>query len=98
MHAVIPVEVEEQARWALRHMHGRGNLSVPQLLKCTRLFQRYGLNVDPECPEEHRCGDEGMAVAQVEIDLFSGEIGNPGDVLPSQDMHLFLVELFDIRD
>src|SRR5205807_8882550 len=98
MHAVIPVQVEEKARWALRHMHGRGNLSLAQLLKRARLIQRYGLDVDPECPEEHGCGDKGTAVAQVEIHLFSGEIGDTGNVLPGQDMHLFLIELFDIRD
>src|SRR5215831_18381239 len=97
MHAVIPVQVEQQRRRALRHMHGGGNLSLTQLLKRASLIQRYGLDVDPQCAEEHRRGDKGTAVAQVEIHLFAGKIGHTGDVLPGQDMHLFLIELFDIR-
>jgi hypothetical protein len=31
MHPVIPVHIEEQPRWALRHMHDGRNLSRPRL-------------------------------------------------------------------
>src|SRR5262245_9444942 len=97
MHAIIPVQVEEQARWALRDMYDCGNLSLAELLKRARRFQRYGLDIDFQCLEEHRPRDKGTAVAQFKIHLFAGEVSDCGDVLPGQDVHLFLIELLDVR-
>jgi hypothetical protein len=45
MHAIIPVQVEEQTRWALGDMQDGGDFSPVQLLQCLSLIERYRLDL-----------------------------------------------------
>ena len=53
MHPVIPVHIEEQPSWALRHMYDGRNLALTQLLYCTSRIEQNRLNIDFQCLEKH---------------------------------------------
>nr|WP_244470901.1 hypothetical protein [Microvirga massiliensis] len=98
MKSAVACEALDKGRWLWSQKDSRGNPALSHFLQGLILSHVNLRHLEAESPEKLACDVLNTAAVISEIDGLAGKIGELPDVLPRDDMQLFVEELGDVDE